>query len=64
MGDDIPDFECLNSVGISTCPRNSAVEIREPVTIYLILMVERRKRCNEQVLRVQGKWMDEDAHKW
>ena len=66
MGDDIPDFECLNSVGISTCPRDSAVEIRE--TCDYISHVDGGKGAVrdviEQVLRIQGKWMDEDAHKW
>ena len=66
MGDDIPDFECLKSVGISTCPRDSAVEIRE--TCDYISHIDGGKGAVrdviEQVLRVQGKWMDEDAHKW
>ena len=66
MGDDIPDFECLNLVGISTCPRDSAVEIRE--TCDYISHIDGGKGAVrdviEQVLRVQGKWMDEDAHKW
>lgn len=66
MGDDIPDFECLNSVGISTCPRDSAVEIRE-ICDYISHIDGGKGAVRdviEQVLRVQGKWMDEDAHKW
>ena len=66
MGDDIPDFECLNTVGISTCPRDSAVEIRE-ICDYISHMDGGKGAVRdviEQVLRIQGKWMDEDAHKW
>ena len=66
MGDDIPDYECLKIVGISTCPRDSAVEIRE--TCDYISHIDGGKGAVrdviEQVLRVQGKWMDEDAHSW
>ncbi len=66
MGDDIPDYECLKIVGISTCPRDSAVEIRE--TCDYISHLDGGKGAVrdviEQVLRVQGKWMDEDAHSW
>ena len=66
MGDDIPDLPCLNVVGISTCPNDAAVEIRE-VCDY-ISHIDGGKGCVrdvlEQTMRVQNKWMDKDAYSW
>ena len=66
MGDDIPDLPCLNVVGISTCPNDAAVEIRE-VCDY-ISHIDGGKGCVrdvlEQTMRFQNKWMDKDAYSW
>lgn len=66
MGDDIPDLPCLKEVGVATCPNDASVEIRE-VCDY-ISHVEGGKGCVrdvlEQTMRVQDKWMDDDAFSW
>ena len=66
MGDDIPDYRCLKFSGISTCPKDACVEIRE-ICDYISHVDGGKGAVRdviEQTLRVQGKWMDEDAHSW
>lgn len=67
MGDDIPDYEVMQQVGLPCCPRDAAPEIRD-ISIYVS---HRDGGCGcvrdviEQVLRAQGKWMaDKDAFSW
>jgi 3-deoxy-D-manno-octulosonate 8-phosphate phosphatase (KDO 8-P phosphatase) len=66
MGDDIPDYEVMLEVGVSTCPADAAEEIRS-VARY-ISHFNGGKGCVrdviEQVLKVQGKWMNDDAYHW
>ena len=62
MGDDIPDFPCLKEVGVSTCPHDAAIEIRE-ISDY-ISHIDGVRDVIEQTLRVQNKWMDDDAYLW
>ena len=66
MGDDIPDLPCLKIAGISTCPNDAAVEIRE-ISDY-ISHIDGGKGCVrdvlEQTMRVQNKWLDKDAYSW
>ena len=66
MGDDIPDLPCLKEVAIACCPSDASVEIRE-VCDY-ISHIEGGKGCVrdvlEQTMRIQNKWMDEDAYSW
>ncbi|MBN2667831.1 MAG: HAD hydrolase family protein [Bacteroidales bacterium] len=66
MGDDIPDYPVMKSVGIPTCPEDAAVEIKS-VAKY----ISHRKGGEgcvrdvvEQVLRAQGNWMNAEAFKW
>ena len=58
IGDDIPDIEALNHVGLSCCPHDAAVDIRN-ICDY-ISPKKGGEGCVrdviEQVLRVQGKW--------
>lgn len=58
MGDDLPDYQSMSSVGVATCPNNAVIEIRE-IADY-ISHIEGGKGCVrdviEQTLRVQGKW--------
>lgn len=59
MGDDIPDFEVMQIVGLPVCPADAAPEIKA-ISKYV-------SPCNggygaardviEQVLKAQGKWM-------
>jgi len=58
MGDDLPDLEVMQQVGIPTCPNNSAREIRDVATY--ISDKDGGKGCVrdivEKVLRSQKKW--------
>ena len=66
MGDDIPDYEVMLEAGVSTCPADAAEEIKS-VSKY-ISHFSGGKGCVrdviEQVLKVQGKWMNDDAYHW
>ena len=66
MGDDIPDLPCLKVVGVSSCPNDASVEVRE-VCDY-ISHINGGKGCArdvlEQTMRIQNKWMDDDAYSW
>src|SRR5690554_4569220 len=59
MGDDLPDYEIMQEVGLPTCPQDAAPEIKS-ISKY----VSHKKGGQgcvrdvlEQVLKVQGKWM-------
>jgi 3-deoxy-D-manno-octulosonate 8-phosphate phosphatase (KDO 8-P phosphatase) len=66
MGDDIPDFEVMQMVGLKTCPADAAVEIQE--TAHYISHCQGGEGCVrdiiEQTLRCQGKWFAEGACVW
>ena len=66
MGDDIPDYKVMNYAGIATCPSDAAEEIKS-ISRY-ISNINGGKGCVrdiiEQVLRIQGKWMDSDSFYW
>ena len=66
MGDDIPDYEVMMKAGVAACPADAAEEIKA-VSDY-ISHVNGGKGCVrdviEQVLKVQGKWMNDDAYHW
>jgi 3-deoxy-D-manno-octulosonate 8-phosphate phosphatase (KDO 8-P phosphatase) len=66
MGDDIPDYEIMLEAGVATCPADAAEEIRK-VANY-ISHAPGGKGCArdviEQVLKIQGKWMNDDAYHW
>ena len=60
MGDDIPDFHVMKLVGLPTCPQNAVPEIKN-ISKY-ISHINGGKGCArdviEQVMKVQGKWME------
>ena len=66
MGDDIPDYEIMQKVGIPTCPADAANEIKE-IAVY-ISDKGGGKGCVrdvvEQVMRLHKKWMDKNAFEW
>jgi 3-deoxy-D-manno-octulosonate 8-phosphate phosphatase (KDO 8-P phosphatase) len=67
MGDDIPDYFVMQHVGIPVCPADAAPEIKS-VSVY-ISPCEGGDGCArdvmEQVMKVQGKWMDDhEAFGW
>lgn len=66
MGDDIPDWEVMQHVGLPTCPADAASEIKAVATY----ISDKRggegcvRDVIEQVLKVQGKWMQKDVMSW
>ncbi len=66
MGDDIPDFKVMQKVKVACCPSDAASEIK--AISHYISHMPGGKGCVrdiiEQVMRVQGKWMNQDAFHW
>jgi 3-deoxy-D-manno-octulosonate 8-phosphate phosphatase (KDO 8-P phosphatase) len=60
MGDDIPDYEIMNTIGLPVCPNDAATEIKE-IAQY-ISPISGGKGCVrdliEKVLRAQNKWFN------
>lgn len=66
MGDDIPDYELLKTVGVATCPSDAAEEILEIVD-YISHKAGGKGAVRDilrQVMKLQGKWFDEEAFHW
>lgn len=63
MGDDIPDYYVMKLVGMPCCPQDAATEIKE-ISKY-VSHKKGGKGCVrdviEQVLKVQGKWLNNDT---
>ena len=63
MGDDLPDMEIMKMAGISACPKNSVPEVKE-ISDY-ISSIEGGKGAVrdviEQVMKVQGKWIEDNT---
>lgn len=59
MGDDIPDLQVMQQVGVPCCPQDAVPEIKE-IALY-VSHKKGGKGCVrdiiEQVLKVQGKWV-------
>jgi len=66
MGDDIPDLKVMELVGLACCPQNAVSEIKN-ICNY-VSPVKGGFGCVrdiiEQTLKVQGKWLDDDADEW
>jgi 3-deoxy-D-manno-octulosonate 8-phosphate phosphatase (KDO 8-P phosphatase) len=66
VGDDIPDYEVMQKAGLSFCPADAAEEIKG--IAHYISHIKGGEGCVreaiEQVLKVQGKWMNKDAYEW
>jgi tRNA A37 methylthiotransferase MiaB len=61
MGDDIPDYLVMQKVGLPTCPQDAVQEIKG-VSKYISHANGGKGAVRdviEQVLKVQGKWMDD-----
>ena len=66
MGDDIPDYEIMLEAGVPTCPSDAVEEIKRIAT-YISHQSGGHgcvRDIIEQVLKVQGKWMNDDAYHW
>jgi 3-deoxy-D-manno-octulosonate 8-phosphate phosphatase (KDO 8-P phosphatase) len=67
MGDDIPDYEVMQLVGLAACPADASPEIKS-ISQY-ISHKKGGDGCGrdllEQILKAQGLWMtDADAFGW
>ena len=66
MGDDIPELEVMKIIGLPVCPSDAVEEIKA-VSLY-VSPYAGGKGCVrdiiEKVLKVQCKWMNEDAYSW
>ena len=66
MGDDIPELEVMKMVGLPVCPADAAEEIKT-VSLYVSPVMGGRgcaRDVIEKVLKIQGKWMKEQAYSW
>ena len=66
MGDDIPELEVMKMVGLPVCPGDAAEEIKA-VSSYVSPVMGGRgcaRDIIEKVLKIQGKWMKEQAYSW
>ena len=66
MGDDIPDLSVMKLAGLPVCPADAVEEIKA-VSQY-VSPYGGGKGCArdviEKVLKVQDKWMSEEAYSW
>lgn len=66
MGDDIPDLEVMGLAGVAACPRDADSEIKQ-ISDY-ISDKDGGAGCVrdviEQVMRLHGKWLNNDAFVW
>jgi 3-deoxy-D-manno-octulosonate 8-phosphate phosphatase (KDO 8-P phosphatase) len=66
MGDDIPDLEAMEYVGLPVCPADAVEEIKA-ISRY-VSPKSGGKGCArdviEKVLKIQDKWMTEEAYSW
>ena len=61
MGDDIPDYLVMQKVGLPTCPQDAVQEIKG-ISKYISHANGGKGAVRdviEQVLKVQGKWLDD-----
>lgn len=60
MGDDIPDYHVMKLVGLPACPQDASPEIKN-ISYYVSHVKGGRGAARdviEQVMKVQGKWME------
>jgi 3-deoxy-D-manno-octulosonate 8-phosphate phosphatase (KDO 8-P phosphatase) len=66
MGDDIPDYRAMQLAGLTACPSDAANEIKS-VSVY-ISEANGGGGCArdiiEQVMKIHGKWMNDNAFCW
>jgi len=62
MGDDIPDLEVMQKVGLACCPQDAVQEIKK--TSHYVSHKKGGKGCVrdvvEQILKVQNNWLNKD----
>lgn len=67
MGDDIPDLEIMQNVGLPACPADAAADVKQIATY--VSPARGGEGCArdviEQTMRAQGKWLsDKKAFGW
>lgn len=66
MGDDLPDYPAMLTVGVPVCPSDAVPEIK--AVSHYISDKKGGEGCVrdviEQVLRAQGKWIDLEIMNW
>lgn len=66
MGDDLPDYKVMQECGVACCPADAVEEIKS-ISVY-ISHKNGGEGCArdiiEQVLRLHGRWMDNNAFSW
>jgi len=66
MGDDIPDLEVMQKVGMPTCPADAVEEIKQAAKY--ISNYSGGQGCvrdvMEQVMKLHGKWLNGEAMSW
>jgi len=66
VGDDIPDLEVMQIVGLSVCPADAVPEIKR-ISRYISRQeggMGVGRDIIERVMKAQGKWMQDDAFTW
>jgi 3-deoxy-D-manno-octulosonate 8-phosphate phosphatase (KDO 8-P phosphatase) len=66
MGDDIPDYEVMQKTGVPCCPADAAEEIKS-LCVYISHHAGGKgcvRDVIEQVMKLQGKWMNGNAFYW
>lgn len=66
MGDDIPDYHVMKMAGVAVCPEDADNEIKQ-ISMYISDKVGGNgcvRDVIEQVMRLHGKWMNNDAFIW
>ena len=66
MGDDLPDYEIMQLVGVPCCPSDAVEEIKS-VAHYISPFAGGHgcaRDVIEQVLRLHGRWMDGESFVW
>ena len=66
MGDDIPDLRTMQRTALPCCPSDAAAEVKA-ISRYVSRFPGGRgcvRDILEQAMKVQGKWLTEQAHQW
>ena len=66
IGDDIPDYEVMKRVGLAIAPADAAPEIKA-IADYISPVKGGEglgREIIEQIMKVQGTWMADDAFGW
>jgi 3-deoxy-D-manno-octulosonate 8-phosphate phosphatase (KDO 8-P phosphatase) len=63
MGDDIPDLDVMKKVGLPTCPADACEEVKAAAEYISPVLGGRGcvRDVIEKVLKIQDKWMKENA---